>query len=1736
MEVFERNINPNYSLNEFQDEEERTAVRKAKMESVKKFFRADVIKELGTGSGGRTIVYQVDNKAVKLICCVTKKCNTENLKDEMVKLDDMISENIRIGSNIFREIHNWSKLRSFNDIPDINANIIPLTGNSAHLPWKCDTHNRIGVDYAIEMPLAKCLTDELDTYRFQKQNISKEHPEDTTKIITMGIDLCDALIVMHKNKMIHQDIKPQNIFLYQGNYCLGDFGIAREEDSPQFFQEGTRNYWSPEQENGNAVDHRCDIYSLGLVLYELADIIPMSDHYEQRLHTEKTLPYLKASVPEGLKRILQNACEYEPTLRYQTAVEMKEDLCRLMEDTSYIPKTTRDTNYFSRKTISPTGATQTSSGLIHQSRNIIQSGPAAFQRQRQKNSFLQPETAWRAGKLWYEESRKAGSRFAGLDIDKRIMPLSSPSSHVMNFPIRVSENLENADDQKSLAEILDDTENLRNMYLIGEGGIGKTTALNFVMEYTYKDKDFFPAAAKNVIPLFIELSKAPADYCNAYRSSHSTFIQRYLYMLLGSVEKQCLLSENSREMSQIMDKEDTSMTDYMEQLLNTDKENTKYLLLLDGLNEVSKKQLSTKEKDFLGAPSELIVDEIKELLEKHKNITAIITSRADETLYDLDASFKRLYLTGVSEPVIKKYLTDYKIPLEMVCKNSRLMETLKIPLFLKLYAQLYNTADISTPGEILYAFFSERSTKYTVRNRIAEIKLDRKKAGDGYVSNFLDEKMQWFILDFILPEIGWYMEKNDLYTVDLTTIESVITPILTGIKDTDICGKYGMTIFKDYHKGADGSQNTRIYAKHLMELASPHQTYVEAVIEYCVFSLGILYVNNQNYGFIHQHIRDFFAAMKIITNMKMTLYISKYYNISTNPIQNLTVINNDILSHTVVQYIGEILHEHLQSITNQNTSLPQKILSLYKNIFFSEYAEEYGIWNLIRILYESHRNLSGMNLSYLDLRNCSLNGIELFNADLSGCAINHESIFENVHSDAVQCVQYSKNGKYIYSGDRSGFFKIWHAKTSKYLKTIKKYVGAITNISLNEKYIAVSTSNNIIELLDITTYNVLHQYCAQNAVFTPSEKYLVIFYKKKKVQVLDLETFKVIGNLGHTYNPFISNNNMISFTSDSKYIAFVTSDYYNTFSKKSVEIWNLETMTHVLSLYDQDDPYERISAIDFNPNGSYIAIALYRTNINIYSLHLESNTYALSGRFELKKHWTDHICKVPVSLKYVSQNCLVIGDRDGGMHIFNLHYLEHSLAEQFHFYRHAHSFTISCLSVFYNCEQVYMAAGDDDGNIKIWDLVQKKILVDLEIKNNKYIIASYYMCSTQEIVMCTRQEVLTFNLKTNIVSSILPHEFSKIQYIDYNDVQRTLAIVHDNYIIGIYRYVKHFEFKKNIYIRWNKKIKSIKFSTNGKVLLIIDDEKCIYRYNFDNSSLDIPIFLGEPAIEIILSGDNILGLTSSDVLVYNALSDLTISDAQHFRINSIPASNSSIYSFTGDTINYSDVKLNYIALAGGRIYKLNASAKEYDLSFSIKDKSPNACPIYLSPDESLLAVSNDSDSIRIYDTITKKYLYNIHVYSKRAKIIPPLPIKEMFNYYIYLKHYNKCSIINSFKYTLYDILDNFETFFDSLKKYILYNANKKNNVYTDCFITSLCFIPETEYILTASTKGELKLWKPIKSFIINNKKSLNCCRTLKYIPGLKIKGAKFECLNKESNLTPEDIHDLKIYGAIIDDK
>lgn len=1179
--MFDR-TNFSYSLNDF-DDDEKDAVLESKQEAVKKFSNLDTVTKLGTGSGGKTIVYKTGDYAVKLFCGITKNCGNKNLDDEMSALSRIASTRFDIGINFFHEIGNAAKLRSVNSIQGTDSgnrpvNLIFFTAKSDILPWKCSRFNRVGVDYAFQMPFVKCLANELKTYHLQKQGSPKEQPEDLEKILAIGIDLCDALIVMHKNSIIHQDIKPQNIFLDHDNYCLGDLGIAREEDNRQYFLEGTPAYWSPEQGNGQVVDHRCDIYSLGLVLYELADTVPMSAHYEERMHIDKKLPELKTDVPEGLKMILQNACEYEPSLRYQSAETFKNDLCQLKKNTGYKPKSTRD--IYKPGNSLPLSFNSNLSPSRNQAPRSSHGGAGDFHMRQRANRFFQPENLWRAGKLWYEESRKTGSRFAELKIDEKIMPLSSNSSHAADFPIRVSESTEGATKQKPLSDILKDTENLHNMYLIGEGGIGKTTALNSIMKLKYEKKEFYVSKnGKTVIPLFIELSKAPSDYCNAYYASHSTFIQRYLYMLLASVQKQHLLSESPKEMAQIMDKQDTSITDNIDMLLNMDEDHTQYLLLLDGLNEVSKKQLSTKEKDFLGTPSELLVEEIKELLEKHKNITAIITSRADETLSDLDDSFERLYLTGVSEDDIKEYLDSCKISSEQVSKNSRLMETLRIPLFLKLYGELYNTADISTPGEILYAFFSERSTKYTARNRIAEIKQDHQKAGDAYGSNSLDEKMQWFILDFLLPELGWYMEKNDLYTVDLPTFQQIIDTVLKGENETDICGTYGRKYFKEYLKGEDPIPNTQTYARLLLALGGPlDEDYASVIAKYCVYSLGILYVNNQSYSFIHQHIRDFFCAMKIITDMKMALYVAEGGSILENHDENdntkrtalriLNTIGADYFDEKVSLFIGEILGEYKNTfqlidgkwqiyVQEEKRLLLTRILSLYRRNFSRKSTISIAVHNLLDIFEKSHGNLNHMDLSELDLSRCNFNGIPLEEASLNGALVTKQTFFPNGHDSSITCIRISPCGEHFLTGDSNGIVKLWRLKTRKYIRTIIDCKYLINNIQYvhDGKELLISTIAGA-WIYDTHHYEIKKKYfntyfalsdnnakkiiLANNSILKKAEKTILghntVFKNKVNIQLFDRASNRRT-KLEQVREDFCAD--LISFSPDGKYIVLI---------------------------------------------------------------------------------------------------------------------------------------------------------------------------------------------------------------------------------------------------------------------------------------------------------------------------------------------------------------------------------------------------------------------------------------------------------------------------------------------------------------------------------------------------------------------------------------------------------------------
>ncbi len=156
-------------------------------------------------------------------------------------------------------------------------------------------------------------------------------------------EVCAALQFAHRHNLVHRDIKPHNIFLTSiGQVKVMDFGIAREGNGSGFTQTGvvmgTPQYISPEQAQGRPVDGRSDIYSLGVVLYEmLTGRVPFDDPnpvtVAYRHVREDPIPpsVIDPEIPPALEAVIMKAMAKNPANRYQTAQEMKADLLRFLE-------------------------------------------------------------------------------------------------------------------------------------------------------------------------------------------------------------------------------------------------------------------------------------------------------------------------------------------------------------------------------------------------------------------------------------------------------------------------------------------------------------------------------------------------------------------------------------------------------------------------------------------------------------------------------------------------------------------------------------------------------------------------------------------------------------------------------------------------------------------------------------------------------------------------------------------------------------------------------------------------------------------------------------------------------------------------------------------------------------------------------------------------------------------------------------------------------------------------------------------------------------------------------------------------------------------------------------------------------------------------------------------------------------------------------------------------------------
>ena len=168
-----------------------------------------------------------------------------------------------------------------------------------------------------------------------KELIKSRAPFRNEEAIGVAIQIAQALSHAHANKIVHQDIKPQNILLtHSGIVKVTDFGIASAQVSSTTTTTttpvGSVHYFSPEQARGRYVDHRSDIYSLGIVLYEMVvGNIPFEGDSSVAIaikHINEPIPDLPKNVSQSLRSIILKATKKLSNQRYSTVEEMLEDL------------------------------------------------------------------------------------------------------------------------------------------------------------------------------------------------------------------------------------------------------------------------------------------------------------------------------------------------------------------------------------------------------------------------------------------------------------------------------------------------------------------------------------------------------------------------------------------------------------------------------------------------------------------------------------------------------------------------------------------------------------------------------------------------------------------------------------------------------------------------------------------------------------------------------------------------------------------------------------------------------------------------------------------------------------------------------------------------------------------------------------------------------------------------------------------------------------------------------------------------------------------------------------------------------------------------------------------------------------------------------------------------------------------------------------------------------------------
>ena len=180
----------------------------------------------------------------------------------------------------------------------------------------------------------------------EAMDIARCMPE--TRTLHIAVQICKALAAAHEAGIVHRDLKPENVYLIRREETedfvkVLDFGIAKVANGPTRLTQqgevlGTPHYMSPEQCEGENVDHRTDIYALGVLLYEMLtgqvphDADTLMGILTKHLYEDPIPPKVRVPrVSEELEQVVMRCLDKDPERRYQTMRELEADLGRIAE-------------------------------------------------------------------------------------------------------------------------------------------------------------------------------------------------------------------------------------------------------------------------------------------------------------------------------------------------------------------------------------------------------------------------------------------------------------------------------------------------------------------------------------------------------------------------------------------------------------------------------------------------------------------------------------------------------------------------------------------------------------------------------------------------------------------------------------------------------------------------------------------------------------------------------------------------------------------------------------------------------------------------------------------------------------------------------------------------------------------------------------------------------------------------------------------------------------------------------------------------------------------------------------------------------------------------------------------------------------------------------------------------------------------------------------------------------------